>query len=216
MWSQWKAEKCQSARHFLYEKYQQWAEIEASCWQKRLCNVEADRDDFCQYAQVGLLEAMESFELDKGVMFKSYAQHRIRGSIFNNVFRFSDNSAYKNKIYYQSSEGTMSVDELIEANGLVGAIEELALEYLLENTHEEQTSCVSGYYYSSDEMQRLKAHCISALSLLDEPKATIISLYYRFEKSLTEIADILGLSVGRVSQLRKLALLELSDILEQK
>ncbi|MCF6436973.1 sigma-70 family RNA polymerase sigma factor [Pseudoalteromonas sp. MMG022] len=216
MWSQWKADRCESAKHFLYEKYQQWAEVEASCWQKRLCNVSADREDFYQYAQVGLLEAMNSFELDKGVMFKSYAQYRIRGSIFNNVFRFSDNCAYKNKLYYKSNEG-MDIDSLIDSKGLVGAIEELALEYLLESDLEEaRQHSLSGCYYSSDEMFRLKRSCMSALSRLEEPQGTILSLHYRFEKNLTEIAEILGLSLGRVSQLRKLAINELTQMLEQK
>ncbi|CAH9061622.1 RNA polymerase sigma factor FliA [Pseudoalteromonas sp. CIP111854] len=216
MWSHWKIRKCENARHFLYEKYQQWADIEALCWQKRLCKVSADKEDFYQHAMIGLLEAMDSFDLDKGVKFKSYAQYRVRGAILNHVFKYSDDCAYKNKLYSSTPDGNTKIDDLIASSGLVGAIEELALEYLLEYEHEEAIETrLDGHYYSSDEMERLKISCMAAVLRLDEPKGAILSLHYRFEKSLTEVADILGLSLGRVSQLRNIALREVAKMLEE-
>lgn len=216
MWSQWKVTNCGNAKNYLFQKYQQWALLEASYLRGRLPNLTADKEDFYQYAIVGLLEALNSFEVSRGVLFKSYAQYRIRGSILNHVFKYSDETAYKNKIFQTTLDETSKVDQLIEINGLIGAIEELAIEHLLTDKIEESSSSrLNGYYYSSEEMQRLKADCNDAVLKLEEPKQTIIFVYYRSDKSLKEISELLDLSLGRVSQLKKEALKELMTILEK-
>ncbi|MGC0118638.1 sigma-70 family RNA polymerase sigma factor [Pseudoalteromonas piscicida] len=212
IWSRWKATQCENAKTFLYEKYKQWADLEALFWFRRLNHVSADRQDFSQYANLGLLEAMESFDIKKGVQFKSFAQYRIKGVILNNVFNFSDNSSYKH-VQYQKREKNQITDA-IESNGLVTTIEELAIEYLLEQSTDSQpTNFLDGFYYSSPEMEKLKQNCKLAVEKLGDPKGAIVSLHYFLEKTLTEIANVLDLTVGRVSQLKKTALEEIYEFI---
>jgi len=42
-------------------------------------------DDLVSYARTGLMDAVEKFDLERGVMFKTYASERIRGAIFDGL-----------------------------------------------------------------------------------------------------------------------------------
>ena len=43
------------------------------------------RDDIMSAAMVGLINAAERFDESKGVLFRTFAEHRIRGAIFDEV-----------------------------------------------------------------------------------------------------------------------------------
>lgn len=216
MWSLWQNEGCSNAQYYLYEKYQKWAEGEAAYWFKKIRTANSELSDFLQYATIGLLEAMNTFDFNKGILFKTYAQYRVKGVILNNIFSFSDISAYKNSVYENDKDDQPYVDDLIESKGLLQAIEELAIDYLLtsdSNGEVTEDKVLKGCYYSSYEMASLKSRCKNTIENLTEPVRSILSLHYLCEVSLTDIAKGLDLSLSRVSQLKRQGLEELERML---
>lgn len=59
----------------------------------------------------------------------------------------------------------------------------------------------------------LKGHLMEAIERLGERERLVISLYYTENLKLKEIAEVIGVSESRVSQLHTQALLKLKNIL---
>src|SRR3954466_1342102 len=47
-------------------------------------------DDYLHYAALGLIEAVDKFDPSRKVLFRTFAAHRIQGSVLNNVERLSE------------------------------------------------------------------------------------------------------------------------------
>ncbi len=46
--------------------------------------------DFIQYASIGLIESAKRFNRSEPVRFTSFAYLRVKGTILNNIYKFSD------------------------------------------------------------------------------------------------------------------------------
>ena len=62
-----------------------------------------------------------------------------------------------------------------------------------------------------DEM---KEHLAEAISKLSEREQLILSLYYREELTMKEIAKVVGVALSRVSQIRQETMVKLKALLE--
>src|SRR5207253_5359109 len=60
----------------------------------------------------------------------------------------------------------------------------------------------------------MKEHLAEAISNLSEREQLILSLYYREELTMKEIAEIVGVALSRVSQIRQAAIVKLRQALE--
>ena len=58
--------------------------VSAQLYAKRVSD-EIAFEDFLQYARVGLIEAIDRYQPDRGVKFSSFADRRIRGAILNEI-----------------------------------------------------------------------------------------------------------------------------------
>jgi RNA polymerase sigma factor for flagellar operon FliA len=59
----------------------------------------------------------------------------------------------------------------------------------------------------------MKAHLTEAISKLSEREQLIISLYYREELTMKEIAEVVGVALSRVSQIRQATMTKLRESL---
>jgi RNA polymerase sigma factor for flagellar operon FliA len=55
----------------------------------------------------------------------------------------------------------------------------------------------------------MKAHLAEAVSKLSEREQLILSLYYREELTMKEIAEVVGIALSRVSQIRQATMIKL-------
>jgi RNA polymerase sigma factor for flagellar operon FliA len=55
----------------------------------------------------------------------------------------------------------------------------------------------------------MKAHLAEAISKLSEREQLILSLYYREELTMKEIAEVVGIALSRVSQIRQATMVKL-------
>ncbi|HOQ38289.1 MAG TPA: FliA/WhiG family RNA polymerase sigma factor [Acetivibrio sp.] len=191
-------------------------------------------DDLIGYGIFGLIDAIEKFDLKKGVKFETYASLRIRGAIIDSIRELDwvpRSLRQKNKVLekaYSELENELghsasdkevadrlgiSVQELNKLLGEVSLTSMVSLEEFLEQNYEIGVSSSSG---SADEkpegyleMAELREILVDAISKLPEKEKMVVSLYYFEDLTLKEISAIMKVSESRISQLHTKAILRL-------
>jgi len=148
-------------------------------------NILDDRD-YLQFGIEGLSEAIDRFDPQYGTKFETYAIKRIRGKIIDELRKLQK----KPRVL---EDGT---NEVVYANvslSHTGDDEEgYSLEEIIPND--------SVLPDESLEKQEMKAYLIAAINKLGERDRQIISLYYYENLGYKEIAQVLNITVSRVSQ----------------
>ena len=193
-------------------------------------------DDLVGYGIFGLIDAIDKFELSKGVKFETYASLRIRGAIIDQIRKMD---WIPRTIRQKQKKIETAMQELERELGRTPNSEELA-EYL-EVTGEEVEQMISQANLSSlislDEYleqgsdvytehsgrprfdqpeqvvdrQETKRILAEAIDKLTEKEQKVIALYYFEELTLKEISNVLEVSESRVSQLHTKALKKMKE-----
>ena len=188
-------------------------------------------DDLIQIGMLGLVTAAENFIEKPGVTFSSYAHIRIKGEIIDFLRKNSNlcRSTIVNKQKYDKSFEKLQkklnrdpndnelIQELnIEINELHKWKEAFAANKLenLDAVYDE----FSIWFLSKDndpeekfnELE-LREALLKALKKLEKIEALIIQLYYVEELNVYEIAKILDLTNGRISQIKTFAIKKLRN-----
>ncbi len=196
-----------------------------------------NRDDMKSAGMLGLFDAANKYDPSKNILFKTFAEHRIRGAILDEMRKldwFSRSLRDKhNRISRafsdlegrlgRSPEGQEVAENmgisLEEYHDLLGEVSHLGCVSLNETLDHCETSrsfldsltttdtdSLPDRHLESAELTKILAQILEELS---EKERLVISLYYYEELTQKEIADILNLSEGRVSQLHSQALIKL-------
>lgn len=200
------------------------------------------RDDIASAAMHGLVDAASRFEAGRGVLFKTFAEVRIRGSIVDEARRmdqFSRTLRDKQSRLCQVAEdlerqlGRPAEEaELAGAMGLgleayrqlLGEVSHLGCVSLDEALDETQSgrslldNLVDPRGKSPLEIleaSELAREIATVLEKLSEKERLVVALYYYEELSQKEIAEVLSVTEGRVSQLHSQALIKLKASLNR-
>lgn len=196
-----------------------------------------NRDDMKSAGLLGLLDASKKYDDSKNIMFKTFAEYRIRGAIFDEMRKldwFSRSLRDKhNKISRAINDLELKLGRDPEEFEIANSLNMTMEEYHSTLTQVSHLGCVSlnEFLDSSDdgrtfldalvdhrkdntptaqiEKQQLTAQIAEILEQLSKKEQQMIALYYYEELSQKEIAEVLGVSEGRVSQLHSQALLKL-------
>jgi RNA polymerase sigma factor FliA len=147
-----------------------------------------DRRDFFQFGIEGLSEAIDRFDPDYGTKFETYAIQRIRGKIYDELRKYSNKHEYTGE-FNNSSYGVSDISLNHNVN------EEDSMQF-----HE----MVAGQSEIPDnilEKKELKQRLLDMIKELNDRERTILSLYYYEELNYKEIAQVLSITVSRVSQI---------------
>lgn len=162
-------------------------------------NIFDDRDYF-QFGIEGLDEAIDRFDPDYGTKFETYAIQRIRGKIIDEIRKVQIKPRVDNngEPVYQYSNVSLN-QSINQEDG------SMLYEMLPANveTPEYET-----------EQKEIKDLLIDAIKKLNERDRMVITLYYYEYLSYKEIADVLNISVSRVSQIHNRVINQLKSILE--
>ncbi|MCL2789965.1 MAG: FliA/WhiG family RNA polymerase sigma factor [Desulfobulbus sp.] len=194
------------------------------------------KEDMISAAMVGLIEAANKFDDAKGVKFKTFAEYRIRGAIldemrkldwFSRSMRDKQNQLTQTMLRLErrlgrspeedemAAEMSMSLDDYRNLLSEVSHLGCVSLHETLDHTEDgrsflDNLEDIGGPAPSEliekQEMTRLLAELLEELS---EKERLVIALYYYEELTQKEIAEVLGVSEGRVSQLHSQSLLKL-------
>ncbi len=181
------------------------------------------------------MDAIEKFEPERNVKFKTYAEVRIRGAILDSLrdLDWAPRSLRKKskdleRMYADLSQklGRPATDEEVsEAMGeniedfheLVDQLHGLTIGSFENLSDSEDSENYINYYpddgsndpymkFESNELTRLLAEAIEELP---EKERLVLSLYYFEEFTMKEIGALLGVNESRVSQLHTKATLRL-------
>ena len=173
-------------------------------------------DDYLQYARVGLIEALDRFELNRGASFETYSSHRIRGSILNGLSQDTELRAQRNRWREILAERRESLTAgSADANSAPMTLEDfarlavgLAIGLILEDSAgpERPDDSIEANPYCATELLETRARVRALVDQLPPRERDIIRQHYYEHLEFREIASRLKLTKGRVSQLHSRAL----------
>ena len=191
-----------------------------------------DIDDLMGAGMLGLLDAVEKFDPAKGVLFKTYAEMRVRGAMLDSLRdldwapRSMRRRAREVEAAYAEAErsrGTASDSDVAgilgisvkEFHTLLGEIRGLTITGFNsskedENGPAELVPADAGQtpmalYERADIQTRLAG----AVERLPTRERQVVSLYYVEELTMKEIGAVLGVTESRVSQIHTQAVIRL-------
>jgi RNA polymerase sigma factor for flagellar operon FliA len=217
LWDAMRAHGSAAARERLFGIYLPFARGIAGGQFKGRKGADLDYDDFAQLACAGLLEAMDRYDPAFGVPFRGFAARRIKGSIIDGLAKLSEvreqigcrQRMRRERLRSLAPESAekLSSDDAMEA--LAEMAVGLAIGFMLEGTglyHDDENAAVQPTAYDSLAWKDLVERLTAELGRLPERDRTILRLHYLEEVAFDEIAALLRLSKGRISQLHKAAL----------
>ena len=216
LWRRLRLEAEASCRETLFSRYVGLARSIAARHFHRRCPPRPELCDFQQFAYEGLLQAIDRYDPLVGAPFGAFARRRIAGSIADGVARMSEADAqlsHRHRIEQErlrSLAGTAAADADTDAlSALSGLALGLALGLMLEGTGlvaSETSIDPRPTAYDSLAFRELQARLAGAVGALPEKEAIIIRQHYENGLSFTQVAELLNLSKGRISQLHRSAL----------
>lgn len=205
---------------------------------KKFMNRGYDYEDIFQIGSIGLVKAINNFDLNYNVRFSTYAVPMIMGEIKrflrdDGMIKVSRNvkSLAKRVHYYREQltkklKRSPTIDELAEYVGvekeeIVFAIESSNnLQYLYDTIHQDDGAPVLlidklSEKKSDDDNNLIEKIALKeALRSLDEKARQIIMLRYFKDKTQIQVAKMLGISQVQVSRIEKKVLMQMKKKLE--
>ncbi|MCP4469627.1 MAG: sigma-70 family RNA polymerase sigma factor [Gammaproteobacteria bacterium] len=201
----------ESARLQLIDHYLELAHKIAAKLFLRRPDDSVEFGDYYQYAVVGLIESVDRYRPDAGTVFSTYASYRIRGAVLNGV---SSASESREQIAFRSRMRKQRVESLAQpesggAEGLFAQMAELttglAIGYMLEDSGlaQEPGDKADDEPSSQYGIGQVSNQLLEVIDALPRRDKLIISYHYFQHISFEEIARILNVTKGRVSQIHK-------------
>lgn len=195
---------------------------------------------------MGLIKAVESFEPERGLKFETFATHKIRGAILDELrsldwvprsVRQKARSIRKAYSELEARLGRLPYDDEVAGHlgvtlaefedmlSEVAPVTVLSLEDAMRETGEEGRALSLTDTLADPQslnplkelgFQETKRILKDTLQQLPEKERLVIALYHYEELTLKEIGEVLNLTESRVSQIHSKAMLKLRAKVQQK
>mgnify|MGYP006144253081 CR=1 FL=1 len=227
MWQEYRANPTVEIRNILIEKYLPLVKYNAErIWARLPDGVELD--DLMSTGVFGLMDAIDAFDLGRGVKFETYCVPRIRGAMLDELREGDWMSRSSRKSQKDIEHAVHRLEQklgrspleseiasemgmsLVEYQSLLGKVRGTQLVYLEDMTHgnEDDDGFLDRHVADADadplellRDQRLKMSLVNAIKTLPEREQHIMGMYYEHDMNLKEIAAVLGVTESRVCQL---------------
>lgn len=245
LWHRWSKKGDRAAREQLIHQYSPYARIVAATYYARRTHNEVEFDDYLQLASVGLVEATDRFDAELGIQFKTFAARRMHGAILNGLERLTEKNqqiAVQKKLRRERllslKEDARRVEDLGKTTSSIGkpSHQEVLFRYLAEvgiglalGVLLDGTGMIEGQldaeslqvgspevsYFRQTEIQHLQRLIRDSVQRLTTQEQTVIRSHYLQEVEFGEIASMMGVTKGRVSQIHRQGIVRLREILTQ-
>lgn len=211
LWEQWRDQGDSNARSRLITKYSSWARLVARSIYTRIYALGDAWEDCSQNALIGLLEAVDRYDPERGVHFELYARHRVRGAVFNGLRLLRESLAQgprertNHEVIRDRIESLRAEEFEDPLDAFVSTTVGLGLGFLLEAHSLPGQESLSDAYAATEHAQQ-EAAMTQGVELLPERERMILVLHYYHHVPFVQVALQLGVTKGRVSQLHKQAL----------
>ncbi|MEO8140707.1 MAG: FliA/WhiG family RNA polymerase sigma factor [Gemmatimonadota bacterium] len=236
LWRAFRDQNSSEARDRLLDRYMPLVTRAAHYIRRRTADA-IELDELISAGSVGLLQALDRFELPRGLAFSSYAVPRIQGAMIDQL---RENDWAPRSVRRRERKVATATHRMTQQLGRVPKESEVAEELGLElgvyqdwRSEIARTASVSlevesatpgGVDYAPRdrlvdseqvladedlERQEEEARIRAAIDLLPKQERTVLSLYYYEELTSCAIAQVLQLTESRISQIRTRALARL-------
>lgn len=193
-------------------------------------NASVEFNEYYQMGTLGLVEAAQRFDADRGVQFGSFATWRISGAILNGLTKSTEQhqQAASRRRQIESRVDSLAedredpVDDSMEAAlaRIADMAIGLAVGFMLDGTGmygdeavAETSHRLDGYASIAHREARHRVR--TAVEALPAQERTVIERHYLQHHAFTNIADDMDLTRGRVSQIHKAGLHRLRGLLKR-
>ena len=198
-------------------------------------------DDLVSAGIVGLMAAVDNFDPSHNASLKTYAEYKIRGAILDSIRGLDGIPSHRRKHLKQVADAISAAEQrlkrspsedeiaaelgiplaeyqqwMVDLRGVsLGSLdviengEEVGLIRFIADDEEQSPERL----LQNSELERVIAEGIGKMP---ENERTVLSLYYKEELNLREIASIMGLHITRISQLRAQGILRLRGFIDHK
>jgi RNA polymerase sigma factor for flagellar operon FliA len=194
------------------------------------------RDDLMSAGIVGLIDAVEKFNPDLNIQFKTFAIPRVKGSILDELRSYDiiprsirlkmrevqqamneleselGRSPYEEEI---AKRMELSVDEYRELLRKLSPIRFLSFSQTLNRDSDWEVPTDDAGPALTAENEEIKQLLIEAIQNLDKNERLTVALYYYEKMTMKEIGVVLKVSESRVSQVHTQALLKLRAAIQR-
>lgn len=192
--------------------------------------------DLISAGTLGLMESFSKFQPSLGNKFETYAENRIKGAMLDELRRLDwfprslrrrvkilDAAINKHERLFNkvpteeilAEETGMDIKEVRE--GLEAMQNQFCLSLdLVHESHSPGSEVKEGEPYSQISFQDLVSKVANIIEELTPREKLVLSLYYTEELNMREVAEVMEITEGRVSQLHSQALARLRKEFSQK
>jgi RNA polymerase sigma factor for flagellar operon FliA len=187
-------------------------------------------EHYLQFASVGMIEALDRYDPDRGVQFRTFAARRMHGAILNGLERFTEKQQQIAARQRLRQERVQDLKSMAGVEGSAAAPQEpeqllrfvsevgigLALCWMLEGTG--MVESADGYvepFYRNVALRQLTERLVHAIDELPPQEKAVVRGHYLQEQPFDQIAESMHLTKGRISQIHKQALLHLRSLVRE-
>ena len=182
-------------------------------------------DDLYQEGMTGLIDALQKYTPTPGASFETYASLRIRGAMYDACRREDWIPRYQRDKVSAIQKAVLRLQhklqrqpreqEVADAVGMglaeyQAALDTMSYLTLIDDVPEEQLPRSEADQTSDDIFRKQVMAKLSALlPQLSDKQQLVLALHYQEELSYRDIAEVMSLTPGRISQLHTQAMLSL-------
>ncbi|MBU3936333.1 MAG: FliA/WhiG family RNA polymerase sigma factor [Proteobacteria bacterium] len=194
-------------------------------------------DDLISCGTIGLIDAINKFDVSKNVQFKTYAEFRVKGAMLDELraldwvprsVRRKTTDLERAYADIEKQVGRPATDEEVaKTMGLAlddfyklldetKSVTFMDIEFLRQKTTEANDPTLSETFAMDDRdpftainLSQIREIIAKAISDLPDKEKLTVSLYYQEELTMKEIGEVLGYTESRISQMHSKAMFRL-------
>jgi RNA polymerase sigma factor for flagellar operon FliA len=216
VWAAFVQTRRSDARERLVSAYMGFARMLAAKVYARRTIEGMEFADYLQYATVGLIEAVDRFDPERGVLFESFAAVRITGAMLTGLESSSEIqrqiATRKRVIGERVASLADATPPLTGAESVFAHLAELAIGlavgFALEDSgmYLQEEGSYADNTYAGVELKQLRGRVKAALAGIGANQRRVIELHYLQHLPFEDVANRMSLTRGRISQIHKEAL----------
>lgn len=230
LWQLWRSQADAGARERLLDLHMPYARIVAASYYAKRMHDEIEFADYLQLACLGLIEALDRFDPAVGVQFRTFAARRMHGALLDGIEQLTEKQQQIAARQRLERQRRAAIKEAANGDGadragpatgtgpqvlqyVAEAGLAFALAWILDGTGmlDAGEKAEALPFYRSTELRQLRQRIVDLVNSLPAQERNVVQRHYFQEVPFEEIASMLGLTKGRISQIHKKALARLRD-----
>lgn len=194
-------------------------------------------NDLLSAGTLGLMEALGKFRPELGIKFETYAENRIKGAMLDELRRMDWFSRglrhrvrtleeaikkHENRLGRQPTEEDLQRETGLSERDVRFGLEALQnqlclnLDAIQDTFSTERQAHTDNEPYQATALQELIRKVAGLIDDLTPREKMVMSLYYSDELNMKEVAEVMGITEGRVSQLHSQAMTRLRNRFQEQ